>query len=89
MTNEATVRTNKGTPATCWKCGELISTASLTFPFCRTCHQSNETEARQRGLTVRNEWCACPKPLDAFYYERSSSLHGWACSRCHGITQSG
>jgi hypothetical protein len=40
MTNEATTQTNKGTPATCWKCGELISTISPTFPYCRPCHQT-------------------------------------------------
>ena len=47
-------------------------------------------EGIARCWQVRDAWCKCRKPLDEFYYERPvSHLHGWACSYCYGITQTG
>ena len=49
-----------------------------------------EAEAKRVGRRVRNGWCTCKEPLDEFYYRRGDTgLHGWACRRCWGITQTG
>ena len=42
------------------------------------------------GEIVRNKWCECEKPgMEFFYIRRGTGHHGWACSRCLGIIQSG
>jgi len=44
---------------------------------------------KEIGKKVRNDWCQCQVPSENVYYERDSGYHGWACSKCWGITQTG
>lgn len=62
----------------------------LAYEGRQAAEQQEHEEALARGRTVSHDWCECPDGgLEPFYYERPSGLHGWACTRCHRIVQTG
>jgi len=38
---------------------------------------------------LRDGWCQCAEPLDPCYYSRPDGSHGYLCSRCRRVTQTG
>lgn len=40
---------------------------------------------------LKDEWCRCNSALDRIVYYRSSKIgsHGWMCTDCFGIVQTG
>lgn len=62
--------------------GNLLLSAGDHSDFALSCAATN-------AQYVRDAWCSCATPGQVAYYRREDGIHGWACDRCCGITQTG
>lgn len=60
---------------------------------CPTCvvNRAQEELGLLTARRVRDAWCECPDQdvSDTQYYRRENGAHGWACTTCWGIRQTG
>lgn len=58
---------------------------------CPTCNGVGEVTPKQEELhkKIQNAWCRCGNEQPEPYDDRPEGGHGWICSNCGGLIQTG